>query len=177
MKKIEPMTVHVRLYGHNVEVTLLEASHPETRELVNEYCMDACSMSHVVDQLAEDNERGDFESSTRIVLNDTDPETLVTLRGTWRIVPDFTLWKRVFRWSYCRGLSESLTEAMFTKAYGLHKGAHSFSKWKGYRCNIEKMVGYLSGSIRELEQFMGMVMEKVQEYESRLEKAKENKRG
>lgn len=167
MNPIEPKKITLRLCGHDVEITINQTSHPQ--ELASKFSgiIDCFGFEEIEDDICQNNEmHGDFTVWEYITIED---ETVqLELTGEWRILCDFTLFRRIFSWWYNHYTTEALTEEMFKEAYGPAKGSHYFSKWRYFKRDIMNMVGYLGSNVPEGRLFMDMIMSKVIEYENRI---------
>ena len=154
--------------GHRVELAITKVIPEDAEGLVGFDDLDNDFTDDIAENIELGEEFGTFSETAVIVLADRSVKE-VEVHGEWKKVPDFDLWRRVFRWSYNRNSEQSISEEMFCEAYGNVMGRHYFSKWLGFDCNIEKMVGYLDGDQNRGQKFMAMVMEKVLQYEQDLE--------
>ena len=171
MKKNDEQKLIVRVYGHYLELSISEVSHPEARDYIHEDCFDAISCNSIVTQIAEGIETGVFSIPKYLMLEDG-KKTLVGIKGRWIRLPDYQQLNRIFMWEYNRDATEIITEDMFKTAFGNNQGAHYYSKWiHTYEYNIPNMITYLRGDRQEGQKFMSMIMSKVVQYNTRLKNA------
>lgn len=170
IKQIEPAKVITHLYGHEIEVIVTKSTHPEF--LIRLFDMadtiDILDLDDIVKGLYSNECSGDFNSTTRIYMEGDSEESIIKSVGNWRIIPDYNQWRRVFRWWYSHDFNEALSSDDFVGCYGKWKGQHYFDKWASFERNIPQMIGYLGDNIKEGRAFLDMVMQKVRQYENRI---------
>lgn len=172
IKQIEPTKVITRLYGHEVEVIITGSTHTEIHVWLHgrKDTIRLLDMDDVIQGLFLNKCSGEIKSTTRIYLDGETEKTVITCEGSWRIIPDYNQWKRVFAWWYSHDFNEALSQDDFIRCYGRWKGSHYFGKWASVERNIPKMIGYIGDNMEEGRIFLDMVMQKVRQFEKRINK-------
>lgn len=156
--------------GHLIEVTFTSV-------------IPHCELSHIPDsvfgcimeQLKENVCDGEFSEEETGDCFDPEDETRYTVTaGTWRVVElNHNLLYRIGAWNYNRRPEESLTLELFVENYGKVQGEHYYSKWMDYYSqHFINMVGYLNSNSKEAQIFCDMIMQKVKQYEQRIQSRK-----
>ena len=172
IKQIDPTKVVTRLYGHEVEIVITHSTHPEVHMWLYDKVdsINILQLDDVVKGLSENLCNGQISSTTRIIMDGDTEETIILCEGSWRIIPDYDLFRRIYSWWYSHDFNEALSSADFIEAYGNWKGSHYFNKWKSVERSIPKMIGYIGNNMNEGRAFLNMLMQKVRQFENRINK-------
>lgn len=120
-------------------------------------------------------ESGDYISS--FVVEDENEDTLmVAVRGTYMVVPDYRLLRRIVRWKHNYNSEEHISLDDFREVYGPAFGEHFHAKWISLDRDILKMIAYFADDIQKGQDFIGMIMRKVFQYEKRTKATKRIKK-
>ncbi|MDR0510280.1 MAG: hypothetical protein LBH06_04225 [Rikenellaceae bacterium] len=158
------------ILSHRVEVVITDVDPEEMTPHVGCDSLTTCYIDdRITEQIEAGSTSGHFTDYPDVILPGGRKAT-VEVKGYWRIVPDFDLWRRIFLWSYNRSVEQSLNEEMFRETYGNHTGSHYYDKWRGFGGSIEKMAGYFSNDHDAGQKFMAMVMTQVVRYEQEFER-------
>lgn len=158
------------LYAHKIEVHVTEISATEAMDFLNSDVFDANALSGLIDDLSGGEICGSLEAYTNIFLPEYSSETLVQIKGTWRIVPNYRDIHRIRMWHYnhAYNMHEYYTDKDFIECFG-YNGRHYFEKYTvTYSHNIWEFFGYLGDNIQEGEAFLSLTLNKVEEYETRM---------
>ncbi|GFI54909.1 hypothetical protein IMSAGC022_01536 [Alistipes sp.] len=166
LKPISPISVRLRIFGHDVCLTVLSASCATAGQWLNNATVDASEFGSIQHDLCMHRLCGEFETVSERIYTRHDCEPL-QYAGTWQVIPDFRQFLRIFRWWYNHALAEALTQQSFELTYGRQMGRHYYDKWCLYERSISRMVGYFGTNITQGQKFLDMLMEAVARYERR----------
>lgn len=166
LQPIAPQDVRLRIFGHDVVLTITAASLPTAEEWLSRYTIDVSELGSIQFDLCMNRLCGEFEAVSYRLFSQHDCEPLQYV-GTWRVIPDYRQFMRIHRWWYNYGLSEALTLQSFEETYGKRMGGHYWEKWCLYERSIAKMIGYFGPNMREGQKFLDLVMDAVARYEQR----------
>lgn len=163
----QPKEVRIRLLGHDILLTITEASDKEVGEWLNGCTVDTDELGYIQSELCMHRLCGEFEAvSMRLYsLQDRQP---VRYNGTWQIIPDYRQAARIMMWKYNYVPAEALTLKSFQDTYGEMLGRHFYGKWVSYEKSIEKMIGYFGRNLTAGQKFIDMIMRNVAHYERRI---------
>ncbi len=99
---------------------------------------------------------------------DVEPRAYYGITVAYKTSPDYRFLSRIFAWLFNFSPDEALVAADFQRAYGSALGDHIFEKWRGYRMDLTKMIGYFGTDYEKGQKFFSLVMEKVVQYEERI---------
>ena len=111
-------------------------------------------------------EQGEYLSSF-IVPEDDGAFTRIIIAGTFMLVPDYRLLRRIVRWKYNYNSDEAVSLDDFREAYGPAFGEHFYAKWLMLDRDIIQMIAYFADDIDKGQEFIAMVMKRVYQYEKR----------
>lgn len=162
MKNITPQKLRMRIFGHDIALEITKTSASGDIKIPDSCSPEMPEFNSIREALCRNETKGKFECE---VVGDQQP---VHYTGMWYIIPDFTVFRRIFHWWYNYDFSEALSLEAFTETYGNWMGNHYYGKWVTYKRNIPKMIGYFGDNTREGQLFIDMIMKKVIQYENRL---------
>lgn len=166
LQPIAPKNVRLRIFGHDVVLTITAASLPTAEEWLGTHTIDVSELGSIQLDLCLNRLCGEFEAVSYRLFSQHDREPL-QYAGTWQVVPDYRQFVRIFRWWYNYGFAEALTQQSFEETYGKRMGEHYWEKWCHYDRSIAKMVGYFGTNVKEGQKFLDLVMDAVARYEQR----------
>lgn len=166
LKPISPISVRLRLLGHDISLTITSATSTTAEEWLNACTIDPAELGSIEFDLCLHRLCGEFEAVSHRLASSHDREPL-QYAGMWQVIPDYRQFLRIFQWWYNYGLTEALTRQSFEETYGKRMGAHYYDKWCLYERSISRMVGYFGTNVTDGQRFLDMLMEAVSSYERR----------
>lgn len=149
-----------------------EISHPEFVSYVETLSAKAVMVMDINVLVGQGIECGEFLSSFAVQPDEDDDPVLVTVRGNYMIAPDYKLLRRIVRWKYNFAADENITPEDFREVYGPAFGEHFHAKWISLDRDILKMIAYFADDIQKGQDFIGMIMRRVFQYEKRIKVSK-----
>ncbi len=165
-------TKHIRLCGHFIELELTECHPQNIGFYLKEEILTFKIMDNITKQIKAEQVRGDFKAGIRTD-NDTEGKyKIVRVKGLWRILPDYLLFYRIFRWWYNCNIAPERVEILFKKAFKHNYQTCIEAFEKTYNRNIFDFIGYIGDQQDYGYAFMDLIIQEMEFYESKFKLSK-----
>ena len=154
--------------GGMIRYAVEEISHPHYAELTDSLQAKASIQLDINVLSGQGLEHGEFISSFVVLAPGSETPELVTVRGSYMVVPDYRLLRRIVRWKYNYDATEAISPEDFREEYGTAFGDHFYGKWLSFGGDIVRMIAYFADNIDKGQAFLSIVMRRGLQYETRI---------
>lgn len=161
-------TKQTRLCGHNIELKLSKIQPQNAGYYIDDELLNYKVMDDIVKQIKTGKRQGNFRARSRIDNEKDNSNRLVKMQGTWRILIDYGMLYRIFRWWYNCNFDTERISQIFHKAFGDRAYNHYMKEYNDkYKGNLFDFMGYIGTDTKSGYAFFDLVSQEMEFYEKK----------